>query len=355
LQNNHDYLLKALTLAKTRQGFCAPNPAVGAVVVKDNRIVGEGYHYAAGHPHAEVEAIKQAGAQAKGATLYVTLEPCCHHGRTPPCTDLIIKTAINNVYYAFADPNPEVAGQGKAILEQSGIGCELINIDEVTEFYRAYQFWWQHQTPLVTAKIALSADGKIAGGKGKRLTITGGECQQFTHEQRKKHDAILTTINTIINDDPQLNVRLNKETIKKPLFILDGECRLPLSAKVWQTCESMTIFHRQDAAKDKIQALTEQGARCIGVAGDNKGLNLQNVLQIIGQDGYYALWVEAGGHCFQNLWQQHLLQRAFIYYSTKTLGDKAMPAFSQTLSCDNSLQMNLQAAGEDTICEILFD
>src|SRR3989344_2995168 len=164
-----DYLKRALKLAEKRRGFCSPNPAVGAVVVKDGKIIGEGWHEKAGAPHAEVMALASAGSSAAGGILYVTLEPCSHTGRTPPCTDLIIKTGIKAVYYGFKDSNLTVSGQGEFYLKSAGIACEQIELPEINAFYRSYAHWLKTKKPWVTAKIALSLDEKIASVDGKPL------------------------------------------------------------------------------------------------------------------------------------------------------------------------------------------
>ena len=218
-QHKH-WLLETLQLAKKREGFCAPNPAVGAVVVKNNQLISAGYHYGAGHPHAEVGALDAAGDQAQGADLYVSLEPCCHQGRTPPCTEKIKAAGIARVFFAFLDPNPIVAGRGQAVLKDSGIACEHTPINEINDFYRAYCYWTTHKKPLVTAKLAITADGYVANADGSPLAITGEECRVFTHENRLRSDAILSNTQTIIADDPQMNVRLNNKIVKKPLYLL---------------------------------------------------------------------------------------------------------------------------------------
>ncbi len=184
------YIKKTLTLAEQRRGFCAPNPAVGAVVVKNEKIIGSGAHQQCGEPHAEVLALQAAGEAARGATLYVSLEPCCHWGRTPPCSELIIQSGISAVYYAYRDPNPAVAGQGAEKLRAAGIDCHYVAMPEADDFYASYYYWTEHHRPRVTAKIALSLDSKIAGVNGQPLTITGVPLQQYTHHGRQHSDAL---------------------------------------------------------------------------------------------------------------------------------------------------------------------
>ncbi|WP_304985754.1 bifunctional diaminohydroxyphosphoribosylaminopyrimidine deaminase/5-amino-6-(5-phosphoribosylamino)uracil reductase RibD [Coxiella-like endosymbiont] len=186
MNNSEVYLKQALEFAEIRRGFCAPNPAVGAILVKDNKIISTGFHKRNGLPHAEVEAINSAGENVKGADLYVTLEPCCHYGKTPPCTDLIIKTGIKSVYYSLADPNPNVFNKGAQALKQAGIDCFLLEIPEIKSFYKSYSYWTANKRSWITIKLALSLDGKIAGIKGKPVALTGEELKLYTHEFRKK-------------------------------------------------------------------------------------------------------------------------------------------------------------------------
>lgn len=349
------YLYLALEQAIQRRGFCAPNPSVGAVIVKEGKILSTGRHWASGHPHAEVDALQKIGKQAEGATLYVTLEPCCHYGKTPPCTDLIIKSGIKKVYFSMQDPNFQIAGKGKATLESAGISCKFFPLSEISDFYRSYHHWCQTKTPWVTAKIAISQDGKIAAEKGQPIQITGKECHEFTHIFRKKSDAILTTINTIINDNPKMNARINNEIIAKPIYVLDSQLRFPLQSNVVETAKNITIFYHDSVDKNKIKTLEKQNIRCIAINKLNEHLNLNEVLNIIGEDGVHDLWVEAGGRCFQSLFQANLINRALIYISPKILGQKAMPAFQESFNImDTNAKIDWKNLGDDLCCELLF-
>ncbi len=326
MQNHKVFLLQALTCAKNREGFCAPNPAVGAVVVKDNQVIATGYHFGAGFPHAEVEALNKAGDNASGATLYITLEPCCHFGRTPPCTDRILKAGIKAVYFGFTDPNPAVCGKGSEILNQAGIICQKITLPEIDLFYTPYAYWTKNIRPFVTAKLAMSADFKIAGENKQTVRITGTECEKLTHEYRKKSDAILTGINSIVLDNPNLNCRLNNEIISKPIYILDSHAKLPLDFKIWTTGKSITVFYSDSAEKSAVEKLTQQGARCILVPKNKFGLDLAIILKQIGADGFQTLLIEAGAICFNSFLKQNLLNQVLIYISPTLLGEKAYSA-----------------------------
>lgn len=349
------FLLQALELANLRRGFCAPNPSVGAVVVKNNQVLATGYHYAAGQPHAEVQALSQLGDQAKGATLYVTLEPCCHWGKTPPCTDLLIERGIAQVFYGFADPNPVVAGHGAECLHTAGIPCKFLPLPEVTAFYQSYCFWLQHQLPFVTAKLAITLDGKIAGPHSQPVKLTSQEADQFTHQGRLKADALLTTANTIQHDDPQLNVRLENRVIAKPIYIIDRFLRLQSLVKVLTTAQELTVFHAKGLTAKQIAASNIPPIRYVAANETSHGLDLAEILSVIGKDGRHDLWVEAGGGLVQNLLLGNFIQRAYFITAPKWLGDDAKPAFSHAINITaKATSIRWRALGEDALCEVEF-
>jgi len=356
VENNHIAHMKlALALAKERRGFCAPNPAVGALLVKDGTILAEGKHWAAGQPHAERDALNKLEGPAKGAIMYVTLEPCCHFGKTPPCTQAIIDAGIERVYYAFQDPNPVVGGKGAQTLIAAGIPCGQIELSEIDEFYRSYSYWVQHRRPFITAKIALSFDGKIAGPKGERILITGKVLQRLTHENRRNSDALLTTVNTIIHDDPELNVRLNNEVVAKRIYILDSQLRFPLDAKILNTASETIIFHEKNINENQKQRLLAKNIRCVPVEKGENGLKLKDIVKIIAEDGVHELWVEAGGRCFQSFLEQKLLNRALIYLAPKILGPGAKSAFDSSFSLLNGAKtVDWQSYGQDAVCFIEY-
>lgn len=333
--NNLDtqYLQQALSLAESRRGFCAPNPCVGAVLVKEEKVIASGFHWASGSAHAEVEALNKIDASvAKGATLYVTLQPCCHTAKkTPPCTQLLIAKKIAKVVYAFRDPNPAVSDHSDQQLQQAGIVCIQQSLPEIDNFYASYQFWWKHKQPFVTAKLAISLDGKVAGQHGQRIQLTGEAAQRFTHQQRQRTDAILSTAKTISNDNPLLNVRIDNTTISKPLYILDSELNTPLSAHVFNTAKKITLFHKMDLSSKKLAEYHRDNVQLVAIKTNQSGLNLDDVLKHIGQEGYHDLWIEAGGHCLQSFAQNQLLQRAFIYVAPRWLGQDAQNAFTDPL------------------------
>jgi len=351
MSNHLTYLKQALELAELKRGFCAPNPAVGAVIVKEGHILATGYHRGAGHPHAEVEALRQLSAeQSIDATLYVTLEPCAHYGRTPPCTELLIKHKIKAVYYGFKDPNPLVSGKGEQQLIKAGIFCQYHPLKEIDTFYQSYNYWTHMGRPWIIAKLAMSLDGKIAGYKGQRITITGDELHKYTHQCRKHADAILTTARTILHDDPQLNVRIGEKLYKKPVYVLDTELYFPLTAHLLKTAQNITIFHSNNADASRREMLESLGIRCVSVSRDCGKLSLNQVLEYIGQDGVHDLWVEAGGTCFQSFVSQSLAHQALIYMAPKWLGENAQLAFNGNLDLSH-YTAHWRIMGNDMLCE----
>jgi diaminohydroxyphosphoribosylaminopyrimidine deaminase/5-amino-6-(5-phosphoribosylamino)uracil reductase len=350
---NHDanFLLKALELAQIRRGFCAPNPAVGAVIVRDQKIIATGYHDGPGSAHAEVDALNKLPADAvRSATIYVTLEPCCHFGRTPPCTDALIQAGIKRIVYGFRDPNPIVAGKGEQALKNAGIDIEHISLPEIDAFYQSYQHWHQTQKPFLTAKIALSIDGKIASKSGAPIAITGAELHEYTHTRRKQSDAILTTAKTIIADDPQMNVRLGSQTIAKHLYILDSTLALQPTAKIFTTAQSVTIFHAEDASSPQKDHIIKMGVHCIPIMKTPNGLALDQVITHLGNDGKHDVWIEAGGQCFSTFIAEKLLQRAFIYIAPLWIGE-GLTAFADNFDLA-ATNVNWRQYGKDVLCDI---
>lgn len=322
------YLHLALKEAKKGRGFCAPNPAVGAIIVKNNEVIATGFHQGPGTKHAEIVALDEIGSDAQGATLYVTLEPCCHFGRTPPCVDRIIQSGIKEVYFAYQDPNPLVKGQGAQKLIDAHIKCEQITIPEIDYFYQSYTYWTKTKLPFVTAKLALSLDGKIAGKNGERVQITGPELQQFTHANRFQSDAILTTARTIQIDNPQMNVRVQDKIISKPIYILDRTLKISDDKLIFQTAGNIVLFHEKNVSATRLEELKSRNIDCREIPAIENKLDLKLVLQSIGADGCHDLWVEAGSNCFEAFLTQELLQQAFIYIAPKILHANEKTTFS---------------------------
>ena len=347
---NEHWMQLALQLAEQRQGFCAPNPSVGCVIVRDNNIVGCGNHRQCGGAHAEVNALQQAGDLANGATAYVTLEPCNHHGRTPACTQALINAGISNVFFAYRDPNPTVPGQGQQRLQQAGIDCQLIEMEAITRFYQPYYQWLINHRTTLTAKIALSLDGKIAGADSQPIAISSDEIAVFTQQQRKQHDAIVTSIRTIVNDDPRLNARCEEGHYKKPIYVLDRLADFPLHARVATTGQSVTLLHGCSADQRKIAALQAANIACIEMDETKNGLNLSSLASVLAKQGLHTAWIEVGGNLLNSLLEQHVLTTCYLYISLAILGNDALSAFSRKSDCLSRAKQVEWHSFRQTVC-----
>jgi len=348
-----EYLLKALEEAKKRKGYTSPNPSVGALLVKNNRIISTGYHLGPGSPHAEVDCIEKAKCDIEDSSLYVTLEPCCFYGRTPPCTEYLIRKKIQNVYYGFIDPNPKVSGKGAKILKEAGIHCEKINVPEIDDFYKSYSYWVNNLKPIVTAKLAISLNGKVAGPNGERIKLTSNIADEFTHINRNSSDAILTTINTLINDNPKLNVRLNGESFKKPLYVIDRNLKFTNSLQVYDFAEKITLFHGFIKEKKNFSILNEEKIKSYEIEEKNGLLVLKKVIEFIGKEGIHDLWVEVGPRMICGLIEEKLINKMYFYIAPKIIDKNYMDAFL----CDfikSASSFKWSSLGPDGLLEIEY-
>jgi diaminohydroxyphosphoribosylaminopyrimidine deaminase/5-amino-6-(5-phosphoribosylamino)uracil reductase len=342
------FLRKALRLAQLKKGFCAPNPSVGAVLVSANKILARGFHEGYGLPHAEVNALNNLAPLSSQSTLYVTLEPCAHFGKTPPCVNLIIEKKISRVVFGYVDPNPLVCGLGRQLLEKAGIECVHLQLDAITDFYESYAHWQKVQLPTVTAKLALSMNGCIAGPHGQAVAITGSELADLTHKLRKKADALLTTAATIIKDNPRLNARIKNRIYQKPVYILDRTLQIPYSAEIFKTAKHVTIFHAETVSP----AINLSNVTYHAIPLLQNNLNLNSILRQIGKDGIHDLWVEAGGKCFAAFFEGKLLKKALIYIAPKWIL-QGTPAFQRDiLKFAEDAKIEWQSFGRDVLCDI---
>jgi diaminohydroxyphosphoribosylaminopyrimidine deaminase/5-amino-6-(5-phosphoribosylamino)uracil reductase len=320
------FLRLALRLARRGTGATSPNPLVGAVLVKGGKIIGRGWHRRAGLPHAEIEALRDAhkrGHSPRGATLYVTLEPCCTHGRTPPCTDAIISAGIQRVVIGATDPNPNHAGKGFKILQRAGIQVvHGILADECAKLNEAFNHWIVCRTPFVTVKAAMTLDGKIATASGESKWITGEKARAHGMKLRHASDAILVGVNTILADNPSLTVRMQNE---KPLrrLVLDSRARTPLSAKVvsdkWTALT--TIVVGKHAPKKRVAALQKRVKVVVAPSADLK-LDLRWLLKKLGAESVTSLLVEGGGEVNASFLLGGFVQRVAFFYAPKILGGR---------------------------------
>lgn len=314
------YLLAALEDAKLGRGICAPNPCVGAVAVKDNKIIARAWHRGAGTPHAEKLLIEQLPNNLTGVTLYVTLEPCNHYGRTPPCVDAIIQFGFEKVVFAYRDPNPVVAkNNSSALLQSKGIEALHYPLKEIDAFYEHYSYWTKTGNPWVTAKIAQTFDGKIAGSRGERVALSNSVCHEFTHHNRLISDIILTTARTVLQDKPQFNVRLPGIVKSKPIAILDSA----LNIKSFSTAQHCYIFY-----DEKLEQPMDADNRFYHpVPVNSNGLDLHIICKQLGALGFHSVWMEAGGRLFTAMHEARLVQRTHIYLVPAVLGGNATPAY----------------------------
>ncbi len=295
--------------------------------MQNNQIIAQAFHQGAGTTHAEVLLFEKIPANVTDITLYVTLEPCNHWGKTPPCVDAIIRQGITTVVYGHQDPNPQVKENNTPqLLRAAGITVIYHPLSQIQDFYRSYDHWVLTHKPWVQAKIAQSLDGKIAGEGGKRMAISNELCATFTHEQRRYTDVILTTAKKTINqDDPLLNARINHETFSKPLAILDRQGLLNPKARALQEAKHCYVYYDQN-----LPAKASQGNLSYHPLPTLNGqLDLQALLSHLGAQGFHDVWVEAGASLFNALHRLDLVDRTYIYIAPKLLGSLGLPAYQQ--------------------------
>ncbi|MFI4880596.1 MAG: bifunctional diaminohydroxyphosphoribosylaminopyrimidine deaminase/5-amino-6-(5-phosphoribosylamino)uracil reductase RibD, partial [Steroidobacterales bacterium] len=307
-----------------------PNPRVGCVIAQRGRVVGEGWHERAGEAHAEVAALRVAGAQAAGATVYVTLEPCSHHGRTPPCTDALIAARVARVVYSIADPNPLVNGQGAGLLRAAGITVEAgLLADEARELNAGFIQRMQRGRPLVRVKLAMSLDGRTALDNGASRWITGEAAREDVQHWRARSSAVLTGIGTVLADDPRLDVRLADEVPGRPRrqplrVVLDARLRTPADARLFASGGEVLILTALDTADDARAAeLTERGARIESLPAVAGRLALTTVIERLGELEANEVLVEAGPTLVGALLHASLVDELLVYVAPILLGPTA--------------------------------
>ncbi len=325
------YMKRALSLARKGEGLVSPNPMVGAVIVRDGVIIGEGWHKAFGEAHGEVEAIRSAQGDCAGATLYVTLEPCCHYGKTPPCTEAIIEAGIVEVYYAAPDPNPMVAGKGHRQLELEGIRVNRgPHEEEARDLNRAFFHFITTGKPYIIAKYAMSLDGKIATATGESQWITGIESRLEVHRLRNIMDAILVGADTLIADNPQLTTRIPGENCRHPCrIILDSHGRVPLNANVFDpSIPGETIVASTSAMPETHRALLEaRGVTVLTQPEDENGsVSLDALLDELGKKGIATLMVEGGAKVLGSFLTGHHIQETWTFVGGKLIGGEKAPS-----------------------------
>ncbi|MBI2830775.1 MAG: bifunctional diaminohydroxyphosphoribosylaminopyrimidine deaminase/5-amino-6-(5-phosphoribosylamino)uracil reductase RibD [Chloroflexi bacterium] len=331
-----DYMGKALSLAKLALGQVSPNPAVGAVVVKNGVVVGEGYTRPPGSAHAEIVALEQAGDAARGATLFVTLEPCCHFGRTPPCTGSVIAAGISRVHMAMLDPNPLVAGKGKEELEKAGIKVTVGEHEkEAREITEAYLKFITTGMPFVTVKFAVSLDGRIATRSGDSKWISGAESRKRVHYLRYISDAVMTGANTVLADDPYLTVRcggVGGTMHKQPLrVIVDGRGRAPLNARLFKQPGKTLVAITGVTDREKAAGFRQLGAELLEIPSRDGIVDLRKLLKVLGEKQVTSVMVEGGGILLGYLFDLGLVDKVIAFVAPVIIGGSgAKPAICGT-------------------------
>ena len=327
------YMNIALELAEKGRGYTSPNPVVGAVVVKDGNIVGKGWHQMLGGAHAEVNALDHAGEQAREATIYVTLEPCHHHGRTPPCTERILSAGIRRVVIAAADPNPKVAGGGADYLKKQGLDIAMgVCEDKAKEQNEAFFKFIRTGRPFVILKCAATLDGRIATRTGDSKWVTGPASRQYVHELRHAADGIMVGIGTVKTDNPSLTTRLDEKKGADPhRIILDTRLSIPEDAKVLRiesASDTIIIFNKPDDPK-KPERLTEKGIELIQAPLKDGLLDLSAVVDLLGRKDMTSLLIEGGSRVIGSVVRAGIADKIYFFYAPKILGgDDGIPVCS---------------------------
>ena len=359
--DDHRFMARALQLAERGLFTTDPNPRVGCVLVKAGEVIGEGWHQRAGEPHAEINALQAADDfakgtvknGAKGATAYITLEPCCHHGRTPPCSEALIAAGVSRVVVAMEDPNPQVAGQGMAQLQKAGIEtlsgvmqaqAETLNPGFIQRM--------RHGRPYVRGKMAMSLDGRTAMASGESQWITGAEARQDVHRLRARSAAILTGIGTVLADNPSLTARLDETEVEQPLrVVLDSQLQMPVTAKLLSQ-PGRTLVLTVNSDEQKTAALCAAGAEVELLASSNGRLDLSAVMACLARREINEVMVEAGATLCGALLQADLFDELIIYMAPLIMGDEARGLLSlpglQKMSDRVELKIeDMRAVGRD--------
>lgn len=325
--NDTKYMQLALAQAAKALGYTSPNPLVGAVIVKNGNIVGLGWHQKAGTPHAEINALAEAGTLAEGAVMYVTLEPCNHYGRTGPCTEAIIKAGIKKVYAAMLDPNPKVQGQGVKRLQEAGIAvCVGLLSHEAAKLNEKFIKWISTGLPYTAIKTAMTLDGKIASASGSSKWITDVSARTYVHQLRHEYDAILAGVGTVIADDPELTCRhiAGKNPIR---IILDSKGRIPLTSKVLTDNQAQTIVAvTENITQDTYQKLRAlPNVEVVKTAAFQGKVDVMALFSYLGTKNITSILVEGGAEASASLLEANLVDRVYAFIAPKIIGGRSAP------------------------------
>lgn len=320
MEQDRQYMKMALELAQKGMGFTAPNPMVGAVIVKNGRIIGQGYHRKYGELHAEREALAVCTEEPKGASIYVTLEPCCHYGKQPPCVNAILEAGIRRVIIGSSDPNPLVAGKGIRILKDHGIEVtENILKEECDKLNEAFFYYIQNKKPYVVMKYAMTMDGKIAAYTGESKWVTGEAARIHVQEQRLKYTGIMVGVGTVLADDPMLTCRL--ENSRNPVRIIcDSHLRTPLNSKIVKTAATVPTILATSSKEQKIKNYEDLGCRVLYVPEKNGHIDLNRLMELLGAEKIDSILLEGGGTLNWSALESGIVQKVQTYIAPKLFG-----------------------------------
>ena len=320
MEQDRQYMKMALELAQKGMGFTAPNPMVGAVIVKNGRIIGQGYHRKYGGLHAEREALAACTEEPKGASIYVTLEPCCHYGKQPPCVNAILEAGIRRVIIGSSDPNPLVAGKGIRILKDHGIEVtENILKEECDKLNEAFFYYIQNKKPYVVMKYAMTMDGKIAAYTGESKWVTGEAARIHVQEQRLKYTGIMVGVGTVLADDPMLTCRL--ENSRNPVRIIcDSHLRTPLNSKIVKTAATVPTILATSSKEQKIKNYEDLGCRVLYVPEKNGHIDLNRLMELLGAEKIDSILLEGGGTLNWSALESGIVQKVQTYIAPKLFG-----------------------------------
>lgn len=312
---------RAIELAKRARGFTSPNPMVGAVIVKDGKVIGEGYHERCGELHAERNALASLTESAEGATIYVTLEPCCHYGKTPPCTEAIIEHKLAKVVIGSRDPNPLVSGKGAAILRKAGIEVvEDFMREECDAINPIFFHYITTKRPYVAMKYAMTMDGKIATRTGASKWITGEAARNHVQTLRHAYKGIMVGIGTVLADNPMLNCRM-QGGIDPVRIVCDTHLRIPMDCQIVQTADTIeTILATSTNEKEKIDQLIKKGVQILQIPEKDGCIDLNLLMQTLGEKGIDSILLEGGGRLNDSFLREKLIQKAYVYLAPKIFG-----------------------------------
>ena len=329
------FMKRALFLARKGAGFVNPNPMVGAVIVKNGKIIGEGYHERYGQLHAERNALKNCTESPKGSTMYVTLEPCCHYGKTPPCTEAIIENGIAKVVVGTLDVNPIVAGKGVEILRENGIEVEVgLLQEECKSLNRIFNKYVSTKLPYVVMKYAMTADGKIATTTGQSRWITGESARKEVHRLRKNLSGIMVGVSTVIADDPSLDCRLNEDVQNPVRIICDTNLRTPINSRVVSTAHNIrTIIATACEDDDKTYEYEKRGCEVLTVPKTPEGIDLNELMKELGGIGIDSILLEGGGTLNFSALKSKIVDEIHVHMAPKIFGgDSKSPVAGKGIS-----------------------